>query len=89
MSNYTATVIKSGNSYALRIPKALKDGEDLTVGDKVNIGSISKHKKQDHQKVQEILKQLQELKPFKEIKNPVAWQREIRKEWDRPLPGRK
>ena len=88
MSDYTATVIKSGNSYALRIPKALKDGEGLTIGDKVNIGSISKRKKQDHKKIQEILTQLQKLEAFKEIKDPVAWQREIRKEWDRPLPGR-
>jgi hypothetical protein len=32
------------------------------------------------------LRQLRELGTFKEITDPVAWQREIRK--DRPLPGR-
>lgn len=32
------------------------------------------------------LRQLQEMGTFKEITDPVAWQREIRK--DRPLPGR-
>ena len=32
------------------------------------------------------LRRLHELGTFKEIKDPVAWQREIRK--DRPLPGR-
>lgn len=32
------------------------------------------------------LRQLQNLGTFKAITNPVAWQREIRK--DRPLPGR-
>ena len=32
------------------------------------------------------LRKLRELGTFKEINDPVAWQREIRK--DRPLPGR-
>ena len=32
------------------------------------------------------LRQLRELGTFKAISDPVAWQREIRK--DRPLPGR-
>jgi uncharacterized protein YfaS (alpha-2-macroglobulin family) len=32
------------------------------------------------------LRKLRELGTFKEIADPVAWQREIRK--DRPLPGR-
>ena len=32
------------------------------------------------------LKELRKLGAFKEITDPVAWQREIRK--DRPLPGR-
>lgn len=32
------------------------------------------------------LQELAELGTFSEIKDPVAWQREIRK--DRPLPGR-
>ena len=34
----------------------------------------------------EALHQLQLANPFKDITNPVAWQREIRQ--DRPLPGR-
>jgi hypothetical protein len=34
----------------------------------------------------EILQKLAARNPFAEIKDPVAWQREIRK--DRPLPGR-
>lgn len=34
----------------------------------------------------EALHQLQLANPFKDITDPVAWQREIRK--DRPLPGR-
>jgi hypothetical protein len=34
----------------------------------------------------EALCKLQELRPFDDIPDPVAWQREIRR--DRPLPGR-
>jgi len=34
----------------------------------------------------EALRQLQAADPFKNITDPVAWQREIRQ--DRPLPGR-
>jgi hypothetical protein len=32
------------------------------------------------------LARLRELNPFREVVDPVAWQREIRQ--DRPLPGR-
>ncbi len=34
----------------------------------------------------ELLRELAKSNPFKDIADPVAWQREIRK--DRPLPGR-
>lgn len=34
----------------------------------------------------EALEQLRVLNPFRELTDPVAWQREIRQ--DRPLPGR-
>jgi hypothetical protein len=34
----------------------------------------------------EAFQKLRQLNPFREIPDPVAWQREIRK--DRPLPGR-
>ncbi|MEK9196123.1 MAG: hypothetical protein AAB914_02025 [Patescibacteria group bacterium] len=86
MSNYTATVIKSGNSYALRIPKSIADEKHLVVGQKVAISDITKEHAQDHQKVIEAMHRLQEMQPFSGIKDPVAWQREIRK--DRKLPYR-
>ena len=38
------------------------------------------------QKLLDILARIHESNPFREIDDPVAWQREIRK--DRPLPGR-
>jgi hypothetical protein len=37
-------------------------------------------------KLADALRQLQAANPFKDIADPVAWQREMRK--DRPLPGR-
>lgn len=87
MSKYIATVIKTGNSYALRVPKAYVDDAKLELGQKVTIQKpLPTHKKQDRARIQEIIAELQKLKPYKDIKDPVAWQREIRK--DRPLPGR-
>lgn len=32
--------------------------------------------------------QLVVLNPFRDISDPVQWQRELRDEWERPLPGR-
>lgn len=86
MSNYNATVIKTGNSYALRIPKQLVDEAELKLGEKVHIGNLQKYKKQDHQKVLAILKQLQASSTFKDVDDPVAWQQEVRR--DRKLPYR-
>jgi antitoxin component of MazEF toxin-antitoxin module len=86
MSKYIATVIKTGNSYALRVPKAYIEDARLTLGDKADLALPQIHKKQDPEKLQKLWQELQGLKPFREIEDPVAWQREIRK--DRPLPGR-
>lgn len=86
MSKYTTTVIKTGNSYALRVPRAYINDAQLKLGDKAEIPLPQKPKKQDHAKIQMLFRELQALKPFKDIKDPVAWQRAIRK--DRSLPGR-
>lgn len=86
MSNYIATVIKTGNSYALRVPKKYVEDAQLQSGQKAIIGLPIPEPKQDRGRVQEILQQLQAIGTFKDIKDPVAWQRELRK--DRPLPGR-
>ena len=86
MNEYTATVIKTGNSYALRVPKSYIDESQLSLGDKTILPRAQKQKPQDRERIQQLWKELQALKPFKDIKDPVAWQREIRK--DRPLPGR-
>jgi antitoxin component of MazEF toxin-antitoxin module len=87
MSNYIATVIKTGNSYALRVPKKYVEDAQLVLGQKATIQLPTPQPKQDRKRIQELLKQLQEIGAYKDIKDPVAWQRDIRK--DRPLPGRK
>ena len=86
MSAYTATVIKSGNSYALRVPKSYIDQGKVRPGDKVVLSDARKAQSQDMDKMQAALKALQKSDAFKGIKDPVAWQRAQRK--DRPLPGR-
>lgn len=86
MSNYVATVIKTGNSYALRVPKQYVEAAQLKLGQKATIGLPLPDQKQDRNKIQETIRQLQQTGVYKEIQDPVAWQREIRK--DRPLPGR-
>lgn len=86
MNKYTATVIKTGNSYALRVPKKYVEDAQLKSGQKTVIALPIPEPKQNHGRIQEILRQLQEAGAYKDIKDPVAWQREIRR--DRPLPGR-
>ena len=89
MSKYIATVIKTGNSYALRVPKAYVEDAHLGLGDKATIGLPVSTKPQDRAKIQKLLEQLQNIESsggLKSIVDPVAWQREIRR--DRALPGR-
>jgi antitoxin component of MazEF toxin-antitoxin module len=86
MNTYNATVIKTGNSIALRVPKEYAIEAHLTPGDKVLLPLPSKQKKQDRAKIARIVAKLQELHAYGDIKDPVAWQRELRV--DRKLPGR-
>lgn len=87
MSNYTATIIKTGNSYALRVPKSYVENAKLELGQKVQIGApVALPKDYDPEAVKKAVRNLQSIGAFRSIKDPVAWQREIRK--DRPLPGR-
>ncbi len=86
MNTYTSTVIKTGNSYALRVPKKYIDDAGLGLGQKASIQLPTLEIKQDRAAIQRAIKNLQEIHAFADIKDPVTWQREIRK--DRPLPGR-
>lgn len=87
MSNYIATIIKTGNSYALRVPKSYIENAKLELGQKVQIGApIAVPNEYNPQAVKKAIRNLQAVGAFRTIKDPVAWQREVRK--DRPLPGR-
>jgi antitoxin component of MazEF toxin-antitoxin module len=87
MNKYTATVIKTGNSYALRVPKQYVDDAALTLGQKVQVSEpLLAPKAQNRKAIQQAIKRLQQVHAYSDIKDPVAWQREIRK--DRPLLGR-
>ena len=86
MSNYIATVIKTGNSYARRVPKKYVDDAQLELGQKATIQLPTPQLKQNHKRIQSLLQQLQAAVSYKDIKDPAAWQRQIRK--DRSLPGR-
>ena len=88
MSNYIATIIKTGNSYALRVPKAYVEHAKLALGQRVQIGApVVLPKEYKPEAVKKAIRNLQAMGALSSIKDPVAWQREIRK--DRPLPGRK
>jgi hypothetical protein len=86
MSKYTATVIKTGNSIALRVPKQYADDANLAPGDKVSLPLPTKQRQQDHAKIIRLIGKLQSLHAYGSITDPAAWQRSIRQ--DRPLPGR-
>lgn len=87
MSNYKATVIKTGNSYALRVPKRYVEDAKLSLGDKVSVDMPVKAAPiQNKTAIQLAIRELQKVGAYQHIKDPVAWQRQIRQ--DRPLPGR-
>ncbi len=86
MRNYTATVIKTGNSYALRVPKKYVEDAQLELGQKAIIALPTSESIQDRKRIQELLKQLQEIGAYTDIHDPAAWQRTNRA--DRSLPGR-
>lgn len=86
MGIYTATVIKTGNSLALRIPKEYALEAQLVPGEKVTLPLPTKQKLQNRAKIKQLINKLQQLHAYEQIADPVQWQREVRK--DRKLPGR-
>ncbi len=83
MSNYIATVIKVGNSYALRVPRQYVKDAHLELGQKATIQLPLPHIKQDRSRIQSLLHELQAAGAYSQITDPVVWQRDIRQ--DRPL----
>ncbi len=100
-TKYTATLIKSGNSYALRLPKWVVEASGLKVGDKVDATTLpvaarpTLNSPAQRQAILDAFRALQEAtarakaegKGLGMIEDPIAWQREIRN-LDKPLPGR-
>lgn len=86
MNSYITTVIKTGNSYALRVPKKYVEDAQLHLGQKATITLPLPTTRQDSAKIQKILKQLRKTNVFEYIQDPIVWQQELRK--DRPLPDR-
>jgi antitoxin component of MazEF toxin-antitoxin module len=86
MSIYTVTVIKTGNSIALRVPKEYAQDAHLALGDKVLLPLPTIQKRQDRAKIERIVAKMQEISAYGSIKDPITWQKEVRK--DRNLPGR-
>ncbi len=92
---HALTVTKTGNSVALRIPKPIADAQDWQQGQKLdpvlynlNTGprSLPEISQAQRNAAYKAVKELQKMGAFKDIKDPVAWQRSIRK--DRSLAGR-
>ena len=86
MNNYTATVIQTGNSIALRVPKQYALDAKLLPGQKVTLRLPTKQKQQDHAKIKRLIGNLQKLSAFSSLNDPLVWQRKIRQ--DKSLPGR-
>jgi antitoxin component of MazEF toxin-antitoxin module len=80
MNKYIATVVKTGNSLALRVPKSYADESHLSPGDKVYLGPAIKQKKTDPATLKATLANLVQAKPYSELSDPVAWQRAERQD---------
>jgi antitoxin component of MazEF toxin-antitoxin module len=87
MNRYTATVIKTGNSYALRVPKNYIDDAGLTLGQKVQVGRpLAVSQPHNPDAIRQAIRNLRQVSAYSDIKDPVAWQKKIRQ--DRPTPER-
>src|SRR5215469_15864249 len=82
-ANMTRAIVrKTGNSYALRVPKRYIDDNNLKLGDEVEIQDPMSEQLSALQAVIQLGKT---RGPIKGIKDPVAWQRSQRKStspWD-------
>jgi hypothetical protein len=70
----------------LPIPAEMRSSKVKVTATLESVGGLVVASDSEIKKRLEALEQLRKLNPFREIADPVAWQREIRK--DRPLPGR-
>lgn len=81
----TATVIRTGNSIALRVPKDYVTRNNLKIGTKVVLSDSRPkegHTVADFKKAIDELRAKGGVKAWDKIKDPAKWQRKIRSEWD-------
>jgi hypothetical protein len=77
-------VTKTGNSYAIRVPKLYIDDNKLKLGDIVN---VEEPLVRQCQALDALLKHGGKHGPIKGISDPVAWQRQQRTWEDRRSAG--
>ena len=68
-------ITKTGNSYAIRVPKRYIDDNKLKLGDRVN---VEEPLAKQQQALQALISHGQKHGPIEGISDPVAWQREQR-----------
>ncbi len=85
LEKHRATLTEGRLEWVGEAPKEISKNGPTTV-DVIVVSPQPKLKKPDGQKMVEALEKIAALGGVKSIPDPVAWQREIRK--DRPLPGR-
>ncbi len=74
-----AIVTKTGNSYALRVPKSYIDDNNLKLGDMVEIEDLLVNQQKA---LRALLNQAKKHGPIRGISDPVMWQRSQRQSSD-------
>ena len=82
LEKYRATIHGDRIEWEGEAPRGLKGDRTITV----DVTPVEKRKRANGKKAAEILGKIAAMGGVKSIKDPVKWQREIRK--DRKLPGR-
>jgi hypothetical protein len=79
-------ITKTGNSYAIRVPKRYIDDNKLKLGDVID---VEEPLVKQRQALNALLEHGKKYGPIKGILNPVAWQQEQR-DWEdrRETPGK-
>ncbi len=79
-------ITKTGNSYAIRVPKHYIDDNNLKLGDLVD---IEEPLVKQRQALDALIAHGKERGPIKSIPDPVGWQREQRSWEDRSARSKK
>lgn len=85
LEKYRAVIEQGRITWQDEVPRELKSSKPIIV-DVSPVEPQPKPKRSNGKKMAAILRKIAETGGISSIKDPVKWQREIRK--DRPLPGR-